>query len=454
MLAPEDYGLMGMASILTGYIEIFNEMGLGAAIIQKPDLNQKELSSIFWLSLGIGLLFSIFAFILSYPTAWIFNEPRVIPITKLISVLFVISALMVVPYNLLSKEIKFKEIGQIQLIGVVVASITTLTMAYKGFGVWSLVSGTIATRVSTMLSTAWVCKWRPSLHCRIDEAKPLLTFGLNIAGSRSLFYLFQKSDGLIVGKLFDAQFLGYYMLAKQCASIPIDKIVAIINQVAYPVFAKYQYDLPLSRDIYLKLTKYIMLATAPILLGGAFFADQFIMLLLGPKWLPATPVFRLLCLAQLIVALSVLSSTINTAQGRPQWSIWFNLASLLTMAPAFVASAQWGFDTVGIPWVTVYPAVCTMWTLFTLRKIEISILSYFRIVAPTILATLLILGASCVVSSMIGSFINLGTNHLIIMLIQQGVFCIVFYAIYVLILEKSTIQELRHNWRDREFINC
>ena len=374
---------MAMATILTGYVEIFSELGLGSAIIQKKDIAQGELSSIFWFSMIVGIIFAILSFGLAYPTAWIFNEPRVIPITQLVSILFIIGALMIVPYNIMTREIRFKEIGMIQLASVALASLSMLWMANNGFGVWTLINGVIIQRTTNVILTFRVSRWKPKLYFRFKEAKPLLGFGLNIAGSRSLFYLFQKSDTFIVGKMFNTLFLGYYSFAMQLASIPTDKIVSIVNQVAFPVFSRYQDEVKKSQDMYLKIIKYIALIVTPLFLGGALFANDIILVLLGEKWAPMIFMFQMLCIAQLIVSLTSVNNIIHNSQGRPRCTLFFHLANTVLMPVSLYAAARYGFNALAIPWVSIYPLVSILWIWITLKKINISIFKYLmNITAP------------------------------------------------------------------------
>lgn len=441
ILVPEDYGLMAMASMLTGYVEIFSELGLGAAIIQKKEITKEELSSTFYLSMIVGVILSIVSFSLAYPTAWIFNEPRIIPITQLISVLFIIGALMIVPYNILSREVKFKEIGMIQLIAVVVASLSMLMMAKAGFGVWTLINGTIIQRCVTVMLTFLVTKWYPKLHFQFKEAKPLLKFGINIAGSRSLFYMFQKSDRFIVGKMFNAQYLGYYSFAMQLASIPTDKIVSIVNQVSFPVFSRYQEDSVRIREMYLKTTKYISLLIAPLFFGGFFFGDEIIIALLGEKWAPIIFVFKLFCIAQFIVSITAINSIIHSSQGRPHWAINFHLANTILMPVSIFIAAKYGFNALALPWITVYPLVCIGWTWITLRKLNISASKYLQVFFTPFFATLFMIAGVWVAKLMLNGIpiINIDSR---VILVQNIVVGVILYSIFLLLFERKTIIEI------------
>src|SRR5207249_11533997 len=124
LLGPEDYGLMAMATIVTGYVEIFGELGMGAAIVQKNRIEETELSSNFWFSLVVGCCFGLVAMLLAYPTASLFDEPRVIRLTQAVSVLFVIQGMKVVPSNILLRDLRFRAVGAIQLVATIISSVS------------------------------------------------------------------------------------------------------------------------------------------------------------------------------------------------------------------------------------------------------------------------------------------------------------------------------------------
>ena len=132
-----------MATVITGYAMMFSELGLGSAIIQKEKINKYEVSTVFWFLFFISLLFAIFCWLIAYPTSWIFDEPRVIPITQTVSILFLISGLQIVPLNLLRRELAFKKIGCIEMIGVFASCMCMYIFAKNGFGVWTLIAGNI-----------------------------------------------------------------------------------------------------------------------------------------------------------------------------------------------------------------------------------------------------------------------------------------------------------------------
>ncbi len=446
ILVPEDYGLMAMASILTGYVEIFSELGLGAAIIQKKNITQEELSSNFWFSMIVGTVFTVVCFGLAYPTAWIFNEPRVIPITQLISVLFMISALMIVPYNILSREMKFKEIGMVQLSAAVVSTFSMLLMAKAGFGVWTLIWGTIILRAVNVILVFWFSRWLPLFHFMFNEVRTYLRFGIQVAGSNSVLYFLNALITFIIGKMLGAEALGYYFFTMRIARIPNDRIIYLINQVSFPVFSKYQDDPGKSHDMYLRITKYVALIVAPLFLAGAFFGEDIIPVLLGEKWISIIFLFKMVCLSQLIVALTTLNSVVNQAQGRPRLVLIVSFIVAVLMPASIYIASRYGFNALAIPWIVVYPAVCIGFTWVTLRKINISLDRYLRSFFTPLSVTLFIMTGVYFLKLLMHNFQSFEWNSQ--MAFVQELFVItIFYCMYITLFERESLREVRSLWR-------
>jgi O-antigen/teichoic acid export membrane protein len=441
ILLPDDYGLMAMASMLTGYLDIFGELGLSAAIIQRKQINRAELSSVFWFCMFLGFSFAVVSFFLSYPTAWLFNEPRIIPITQMISVIFLASGCTIVPSSLICREAKFKELGFIQLISLTVASLSMLYMAMKGFGVWTLLFGTIIQRFITACLILRQAKWKPAFHFSFADIRSLLNFGLNITGARTLFYVFQKADKFIVGKVFKAEHLGFYSFAMQLAAMPTEKIVSIAQQILYPVFSKHQDDLETCNRMYLKAVKYIALMVTPLFLGGFFYGEELIMVFLGEKWLPITDLFRALCLTYFVISITEMNGVMHNAQGRPHWNVVYMLACATVMPISIYFVAIKNFDYLLIPWVTVYPALCFGWTWVTLKRLGIPVLDYMKTFVPPFLVCSLILvsikGGGILLNMSLASGINLKINLAI-----QLIIVALLYSAYIFSFEKKTLSEL------------
>lgn len=443
ILVPGDFGLIAMATIFTGYIELFGEMGIGAAIVQKHGVSEEEISSIFWFAMAVGVMFTVIGYCLAYPTAWLFHDQRIVLITRVVSVLFILSALTIVPNNILVRDLRFKELGFIQLTVITLQSLAMLWMAQRGYGVWTLVIGTVIYRLMNISLIFFVSKWRPTLHYNFGEAKALLKFGAAVSLARTSYYLFEKSDKFIVGKMFNAQSLGYYSFAMQLASIPNDKFISIVNQVAFPVFSRYQSDPAECRNIYLKITKYVAMAVAPIFVGGFFLGDQIIPLLLGEQWRPITMLFKCFCFTFLVTSITEINNCYHLSQGRPHWGLYLTLVNLMVLPPALYVSARYGFSTLVIPWICLYPLIRFTWTWITLKTLQINVYEYLKSIFMPLLASFLMI--ACIRGAEIvfgGAVIEINNSKE--MLALQVCVGILAYSVYLFSLERKSLTSLRN----------
>lgn len=388
ILLPEEYGLYAMAFLITGYAEMFRSLGLGAAIIQRQSINNYELSSIFWFSIFVSVVFAILCFPIAYLSAYLFDEPRIIPLTESISLLFIFSGLQIVPTSLLRKEMEFKKLGILELISVFASGLSMLLIAYLGGGVWALIGGRIVLALVMVILLYTSVRWFPLLHYSFNEAKSYIKFGLKVATGGSLFYISENSDRFFAGRSLGATSLGYYSFALQLAQIPTEKIVVLINQVSFPVFSKLQDDKEKFNQFYLNIIEVTGILVLPIFVGGYLLGDDFVKVLLGEKWLPITTLFELLCLTQIITALNVYNNFVHDARGFPRLSLLYNFICALTMSVAFYFAAQYGLQAMLVPWFSVYLLISVMWIAFTLRQINISYVSYLNTLAKPVVATL------------------------------------------------------------------
>jgi teichuronic acid exporter len=287
VLSPGDYGLMAMAWVYIGFIGLFNELGLGAAIIQRKDLSQDDLSSICWAVLSINVALCAVALLSASLVADFYQEPRVADVLRVASIVFIIRGVSLVPGNILTRELAFREQSQAELIAGILGPVATLWLATEGFGVWSLVYGILVQEVLRTLLYFVYRPWKPNLSFSLAKVKDLVDFGAKVAAARLVWYLSANIDLLIAGKILGKTQLGYYSVAAQLAVIPLDKMVSTITYVAFPALSKVQDDPSVVRRYYLRIVKVVAFALFPACWGIYLVAESAVPLFLSEKWLPA-----------------------------------------------------------------------------------------------------------------------------------------------------------------------
>jgi O-antigen/teichoic acid export membrane protein len=415
--------------------------------VQREEVKQQHLSSIFWLSIIVGLFFGALCFVFAYPTAWIFCEPRVIPVTRMISVLFVVGSVMIVPSSLLVRRCEFRALGRITLFAALISSISMLAMAKAGLGVYSLIGGSIILRFARVVLTWRQARWSPDRHFSFDDTRPYLRFGIHIAVSNSMSTIASSLDKFIVGRLFSAGQLGLYSYAQSLAAAPTDKIVSVIQQVSFPVLSRCQSDGETSRLLYLRIVDYTAKVMAPIY-GCAFvYGDAIVAVLLGAKWMPIVPMFKLMCIGLLMAALSTINNAIHSAQGRSAWALGYTIVNSVSILALVYLAAHAGFEYLGLPWAVVYPSLGLVWTVLTARKLELPITVYLSTVTKALLPTaVMLLG----MEGMWDIAVRVGLARASDVLELSLRLCggMLLYVSYVFVFEKRTRNDLAKLWSE------
>jgi O-antigen/teichoic acid export membrane protein len=448
ILAPSDYGLMSMATIITGYAMILSELGLGNAIIQRQDIKNSQLSSVFWFAMFITTILAVSCFPIAYITASIMHEPRVIPITKAVSIIFIFNGLTIMPSSLLRKKLDFKSIGSIDIICVTISSLCMIFIAKRHGGVWTLVGGHIIRSFLYSILLFRKSKWLPSFHFNFKETKPLIAFGLISALGRSVFYVQGQADRFFAGRAWNANILGLYTMALELSQLPTNKITSLINNVSFPAFAKIQNDQAAFNKLYLNISKTTVLVVLPLFIGGAIIGDNLIKVLLNEKWYPIIDIFRLLCIAQIFTSMNAINAFVNTAQGKPQMGLLYNTLLLIFMPASFYYAVKFGFNAIVIPWLSVYVILCIFWIFVTLRILKISISTYCLNLKNPFVGTSIMSIVLFFVKRQNISFFSTGQIHEILTLVFLTITGAVIYLAFLWTFDKNfflTLKKLSKN---------
>jgi len=358
LLAPADYGLLAMATVFVSFLSMFSELGLGAAVVQKAEVDEQLLRRAFGVILAIH--FSLAALLmLSAPLIGAFyDEPRVVPVIRVLSLQFVLAGFAVIPDAQLQRRMEFRNRSLLDLSGAIAASFTTLAMAFAGAGVWALVAGYILSQIVKTVGTNWLSPFRHWPDFSLKGMGSLLHFGGHFTVIQIFSMFFSQVDTLICAKLLGKEVLGFYSVAMHLASLPSQRILGLVNQVAFPTFSRMQHDLPKVGENVLLGVRILSFFAFPVLWGMSSIAPEMVEVIIGAKWMPST--FPLQVLA-LIIPLRMVGNFVATAMqgiGRADIVlrnvIW---ASLIGPPVLFIGANWWGLLGLSLAWLVVSPAV-------------------------------------------------------------------------------------------------
>ena len=428
ILPPEAFGLMAMIMVVVGFSNIFSDLGVSNAIIQKENPTSNQLSSLYWLNIFGGFFIFLLIILLNPIISGFYNEPALESLMTWSALIFLITPFGQQYQILLQKELRFEKISKIEILSVISRTVSTIFFAYLGFGVLSLVWGQLISAVVKTLSlviSSWNT-WHPKLRFNKNDLKGYLSFGMYQLGDRSLSYLKGNIDTILIGKILGAEALGFYNIAFNIIIVPVSKINPILTKIAFPVFSKIQKNNEKLKQGYLQLVNLLSLVNAPIFFGFALTAPLFVPLIFGAEWEKSIILVQLLAWVGLLRSIGNPVGSLLLSRGRAD--IGFNLSLFKIIGQ--VAAALIGLELGGLT------GICIAYILLQL------IYSYFdyTFVVKKLLGKVLINYISAIAVpiflSLLMSLSIIFSNNLIIsysIMYQLGAQIIIGFTIYILL---------------------
>lgn len=393
LLSPEDYGLLSMGMVFVGFLSMIAEFGLGPAVVQKEHISDAELRKVFGLVMMIhGSLCAVLALAAPLIAAF-FEEPRLTLLIRVLALLFVVAAFQVLPNALLQRRMEFRRRSLNEFVATILGSVTTLIGAFVGWGVWALVAGNFVTQAWRSVGLNWIMPYLRWPDLNLAGARQLLVFGGHLSITNILWFLFSQSDVVIGGKWLGKELLGFYTVAAHLASLPNQRISGIINQVAFPAFARMQDDVVRVGANLLKGVRILSFVSFPLLWGLASVAHEFVSVVLGAKWQPAVTTLTILAL---VMPLRMISNFVPTAiQGVGRSDIVLKTVAFATVvAPAsFLLGVQWGLIGLSVAWLVWSPLVFLFSMILSLPVLGVRAAALLRAMRGPAMAGLIMMGA-------------------------------------------------------------
>ena len=308
MLVPEDYGLIGMATVVTGFVEYFKDLGLSTATIQRREINHQQISTLFWINIAVACIVALVVALLAPVVASFYNEPRLEGITQALAINFIFGGLTVQHQALLKRQMQFTSLAKIEIASMFVGVATAVIAAYYGLNYWALVLMFLATTATNAVGVWLACSWRPGLPRRNCGVGSMLAYGSNLTGFNLLYYFSSNLDNLSIGKIWGSGQLGLYAQAYRLLLLPISQINNPISKVALPALCSLQGEPEKYCRYYYKAILIITTLGMPVVWFMFACTEPLVLTLLGEQWSGTILIFRCLAPAAAI-------NTFNMAEG-------------------------------------------------------------------------------------------------------------------------------------------
>ena len=390
-LDPSAFGLMALVMVAIGFSQAFLDMGISNAIIHKQVISKDQLSTLYWVNVLAG--FSLFVIIsaLAPLVANFYEEPELTKLIIIVGFTFLIQPFGQQFMVLWQKEMRFSEIAKIDIVNKSISLVVSAYLAYKGYGVYALVYGTLAGVVSQTVQFMYkgLKEYRPSFVFKLGEIKEFLGFGAYQMGEKTINYFNSQLDTILIGKLLGVEALGIYTIAKQLIMKPIEIIGPIVTKVTFPTMAKVQNDNILFKNIYLKTINYLSSIIFPIYVFLVIMAPELILILFGEQWSEAIPIVQILSIYGALRSIGSPVGSLLLSKGKANWGFWWNFGLLFYIPVGIYLGSKWGIY--GVCWALVllnFPLLMLAnWYLLVRNLCNARFFEYFKeIFTPFIIA--------------------------------------------------------------------
>ena len=439
ILGAAEYGLTGALAIFIALSQSLSDSGFSAALVRKQRVSETDYNTVFYYNLFVSAAMYVAGYFAAPAIADFFGEPILVPISRVLFVVFIFNALCLIQNAKMVKEIDFRKVASINITAIVISGGVALWMAYTGYGVWALVAQlVIQSFIKMLMQWAWG-GWRPQLLFSWQSFKELFAFGSNIMLANVLNVLFLNIYSAIIGRMYNSRELGYYTQANKWSEMGVSTLYGVIQNSTYTLFSAIQHDRERLLRSYRKTMKLTAFITFPTLLALVLTARPFILILLGEKWAPSIPMFSMLVIAGIFTVLTTVNGNYIRIEGSSRLVLRLEIFKVSLFA--IVLLFTWHL-----------PILQLLWGMVATRVVVyiVSIVCIGRRVGYTWNQQLIDILPSCATALLMICFaypIQFFVENIYLLFTLQIVVCVIFYCLINRYLQRDILDELWQNIR-------
>jgi len=348
MLTPDQIGLVTTATVCAGFADVFGQIGLLPAIVQRDDLERRHLDTAFWTDNTFGAVWGIGFAACAPLIVAIYDDPRLLPLLLALSVMFPITALSKIHLAQLQRDLEFRRLANVDMIGSLLAGGVAMVSVLLGAGVWAIILRVLLTRLIVTALTWNATRWLPRWFYDRAAFKELFAFSGNLFAAEVIVYASGSVDRLVMARIFGTDALGYYSRAMGLVVQPLANMTQVLANVLFPSLSRIQRDIPQVRSVYVRVVGMVALVSFPMAAGLIILADDLVVVVLGETWLPAAPFVRILSPLLLWRGLMNMNRTVFKALGRADLMLRVTIAARVLTILITLAGIPWG--PIGMAW--------------------------------------------------------------------------------------------------------
>lgn len=385
LLTPEVFGLAGMLMIFFAVSQSFIDSGMGQALIREKEITDQDRATVFWLNFFMSLLFYGILYISAPLIARFYEQPELTNLTRFMGLSIIFNGVAIIQRSELTQRLEFKKQAYAQIPALILASVIAITLAYLGYGVWSLATQYVLVGFCSSILLWLMAPAKIVMTWSRESFNRLFDFGYKLLISGLLNTTFDHIYKLIIGKFFMAATLGFYTQAQKLQNLASQSLVTIIQKVTYPLLAKTAGNNERLKQAYRKVIQGSSSLVFPGMLLLIILAEPIMIYILGKEWLPAAPFLQLLCLSGLLYHLHAINLNVLKVMGRSDLFLKLEIIKKLNISVAIVVGIQFGLYGLLIGQVISSYIALIINTYYSAKFLNYSAMEQFKDVSKVLL---------------------------------------------------------------------
>lgn len=435
ILSPNDYGLVGMASIFIAISNSLVDSGFSQALIRKQDRTDIDNSTVFYFNILVSIIIYFICFFVAPLVADFYEEPDLTPIVRVLCLITIINSFAIVQRVLFTIKIDFKSQAKASLIAAIISGVVGIYFAYQGFGVWALVWQQIVNAALLSLILWILSKWRPLLTFSWTSFHQMFSFGSKLLASGLIDTAYKEIYTIIVGKLFQASSLGHYSRAKQFTEFPSSNLTNIMQRVTYPILCEFQNDDDKLRDTYRRFLKMSAFIIFPLMIGLAAVSESLINVAIGSKWMFCAQLLQILCFSMMWYPIHAINLNLLQVKGRSDLFLKLEIIKKILGISVIIITAPFGLVVMCYGQIINSIIALIINTYYTGKLINLGFHSQMKDLMPTIIVSMIMFVVVLLLQNM---FDNESTKLIVGIVVGIAVF--IFMA---LVFKFRELQDLK-----------
>lgn len=420
LLSPEDYGITALPAVFMAVAGIFMDSGFGAALTRKPNITEKDLSTSFYYSFGMGI--AMYA-ILFFAAPWIadfYNTPVLVPLIRVTALNFLWIPLGTPQSVILSRRLDFKTPARISILNKIISAVLGISLAYVGYGIWALVASVLSVSILSVLQKWWVVKWIPRERFDKESFKYLWNYGNKMIGANLIEALYLNVAPIFIGKVYSPATLGMFSRADGYACLPVNQLNGVLNSVTFPVLSKLNEDQEMLSRSYRKMMKVSSFVAFPVMFLLAALARPLIIVMITDKWVDCILMLQILCLAKMWWPIMSLNRTALQVIGRSDLYFRLEIVKRSINIVILLIALQFGIIAFCVASIVEVAVAMVFNTYYTGKHLNVGLFKQLRDVAPMYIISAMMFGLVL--------FVNHFIPNLLLQLIVGGTVGVIFYC--------------------------